>query len=375
MSEQAAVVGEVVKADALAPAFVGLEPSSARQVREAFLPALLQIEEWEHQAKELTVTDESQTAKMEMASVMRKALKKVRVGVDKKRKELNADALARTKAINCAAGIVEGLIVPLEKHLQEQETFAERAAEGRRSALREARGTAVKALGGDPSVYADLGSLSEEEWSSALGYVQAAHNERREAARHAEAVRVEAARIEAARREEERQAAIKADAERVAREKAQAEENARLRAEAVAREAEAKAERERVEAERKAEREKAAVEAAAREGEARKAREEAARLAAELEAKHAQEREKARKAEEAEAARLGAIAAEAARKAAAPDREKLLAFATALRRLETPELSTPAGKDFAFKIAGWLSRGADWVEGLAGELGAEDAAQ
>jgi hypothetical protein len=247
------VVAEVVTSDALAPAFAGLEPSSARQLREAFVPALIQIEEWERQAADLTVTDESQTAKMQMAGVMRKALKKVRVGVEKKRKELGADALARTKAINCAAGIVEGLIVPLEKRLLEQETFGERAEAARRNALGEARRDALRAYAAEPSLYASLGDMGEDAWAALVDSVRLAHEARIEAAKQEAAIRVEAERLATEKRETERQERVKAEAERVERERLAAEENARLRAEAAEREAAAARELAAVKAEADAE--------------------------------------------------------------------------------------------------------------------------
>jgi hypothetical protein len=224
-----------VTSDALAPAFAGLEPSSARQLREAFVPALIQIEEWERQAADLTVTDESQTAKMQMAGVMRKALKKVRVGVEKKRKELGADALARTKAINCAAGIVEGLIVPLEKRLLE------------------ARRDALRAYAAEPSLYASLGDMGEDAWAALVDSVRLAHEARIEAAKQEAAIRVEAERLATEKRETERQERVKAEAERVERERLAAEENARLRAEAAEREAAAARELAAVKAEADAE--------------------------------------------------------------------------------------------------------------------------
>lgn len=367
------VNAEVVKDDALAPALSGLEPSTARQLREAFVPALLKIEEWERQALDLTVTDETQTAKMKMAGVMRKDLKKVRVSLDKKRKEMNADALARTKAINAAAHIIEALIVPLEKRLHEQESFGERAAQARRDALASSRADALRAYGADPAVYAALGELSEDAWNGTLESVRLAHEAKLEAARQAEAIRIEAERIAAERREAERQAQIKLEAERVERERVQAEENARLRAEAEEREAAAKAERERIEAEHAAERAKAKAEADAKEAEARAAREAAERAEASLAAERAER--------EAEAARVKAVheaerqAAErearrrqeedaAIRQAAelAPDREKLAAFAALLKGIEVPALTTERGKAAGAKVADQLAKMAAWIE-------------
>ena len=337
-TESAIVEVIVVPADALTPAFEGLEPSSARQLREAFVPALLQIEEWEKQAAELTVTDESQTAKMEMAGVMRKALKRVRVGVEKKRKELNADALARTRAINGAAAIVEGLIVPLESRLLEQETYGERAAAARKDALRSARAESLTAYGANPAAYADLGAMSEADWTPILDSARLAHEGRVEAARKAEEARAWAAKAEAEEREAARLEAIRREEERQAREKAAAEENARLRREAEEREKAAKIEAAKIEAERAAERAAAKAEADRVEAEARKEREaaESARRAeaARIEAERQAEREKA----QAEAAR---IQAEADAKIAAEkaEREKVAKKALADRKALEAQLA------------------------------------
>ncbi len=344
------VTAEVVKADALAPAFAGLEASSARQLREAFVPALLQIEEWERQALDLTVTDETQVAKMQMAGVMRKALKKVRVGVEKKRKELGADALARTKAINCAASIVEALITPLETRLMEQETFGERAAEARKSALQSARADALRAYGADPSVFASLGEQTEEQWAATLDGARLAHEARVAAEKHEASVRAEAERIAAEKREEERKARVKAEAERVERERVQAEENARLKAEAADREAQASAERERTAIELRV---------------AQEATDKAARELAKAQAEAAQVRAEAEKAtaERVAADAALAVAEEAARQASvlAPDREKLAAFAATLRALPIPTLTTAEGQVAAKKVASQIAKMAAWV--------------
>lgn len=362
MTEEA--TAEVVKSDALAPALAGLEPSSARAVREAFLPALLKVEEWETQAKMLVVTDETQTAKMAMSRVLRLDVKRARVGLEKNRKDLNAEALARTKAINHAAGLIEALMVPIEKHLLEQETFGERAAEARRSSLREAREQALRALGTDPSSFKDLGAMDEATWASTHRLAEHAYESQQEENRRREEVRVEAERLASERRERERQEAVQREAERVDRERVQAEENARLRAEAEAWEGRLRDER----AEREAA--QAAADRGAREAEelAAAEREKTRRAEAELAAAQAAEVERVRKAQEAEIARLEAEAREEARKAAAPDREKLRAFADALRALPMPEMATPAGNLAAEKLQSWLSRGTTWLVELAEKL-------
>jgi hypothetical protein len=363
------VAAEFVKEDALAPAFVGLEPSSARQLREVFVPALVQIEEWERQAADLTVTDESQTAKMRLAGVMRKALKDVRVGVEKRRKEMNADSLARTKAVNHAAGIVTGLIEPLERRLKEQETFGERAAEARRDALREARTAAIVAYGADPAAYVNLGAMSEETWATTLDGARGAHEAKLEAARQAELVRVEAERIVAEKREAARVERVKLEAERVERERLVSEENARLKIEkeqlaaAAALELEeAAAKAADVERQREVERAAETIRAITAAEEVRQAREEtdkAAKALAHAEATAAQAKA------DAEAATLEREAAELAERQAAllaPDREKLATFAATLRALALPVTTTAKGKAATARVAEQLAKMAAWVE-------------
>lgn len=388
---------EIVKADALAPAFVGLEASSARQLREAFVPALLQIEEWEVQARGLTVTDETQTAKMKMAGVMRRELKKVRVGVEKRRKELNADALARTKAINGAAGIVEALIVPLEKHLGEQESYGERAEEARRTALHGARAETLRALGTDPANYAPLGALDDATWASILEGAQAAHDAKILATKEAEEIRVQAEKIAAERRRAEKEAAAKIEAERVAEAARVAEENARLREEARVLQEAALAERTRIEIERAAERAAAKAEAdakneafraeqAERDRVARQEREaaekvrreeaakheaaevEARRVAAELAAEKAATAKAAREREEAEAARVAKEAADREARELAPDKEKLAGMAAILRSLVVPTCATDKGQAAAKRIQEQIEKLAAWTDKTAAAL-------
>lgn len=382
-TSEVVVVVEIAKSDALAPAFVGLEVSSARQLREAFVPALLQIEEWERQAAGLTVTDESETAKMQLAGVMRKALKKVRVGVEKKRKELGADALARTKAINHAAGIVEGLIVPLEKRLLESETFGERAATARQNALQSARADALRAYGADPSLYASLGELSDEAWAALLDSARVVHEAKIEEAKRVEAVRIEAARLEAEARAAAKAAAIKAEAERVERERLQLEENARLQREKAELEAvhrlereaaeraaaemasAAKVERDRVEAERAAERAQAAAEAEAAER-GRAAIEATAR--AEREVEKAKAADAVRAAQEAtdraarELASVMAAAAQAKADAEAATAERVAADAA--RAAAEADAKKPTKLKYSL-LARALESIAQWGEDLA----------
>lgn len=363
-----------------------LEPDSAMTLRAAFGEMFDQAEKWAAGAHQIVVTSEDQKREMRLARETRLALREIRVKAEHARKRLKEDSTRRGKAIDGMANVLKALIEPLEAHLLEQETFAERAEAKRRDDLRDARAETLRALGADPSIYANLGATSEETWALTLASAQEAHEGRLEAARQAEAVRVEAERIAAERREQERQAAVRAEAERAERERLQAEENARLHAEMKERERLAAIERERLEAERVAERAKAKAETEAREAELEAERKKASEAAAALEAERtAAARAKAdaeaaacaaearaerlkRQADEAEAAKVAAVARERERAAAAPDREKFAAFAAALRALPLPAVSSERGRAASDALVKRTTTLATWIDTVVEKL-------
>jgi hypothetical protein len=260
---------------------------------------------------DIRVTDVSQTREMKLARESRLALREIRIKAERTRKELKADSLMRGKAIDGLYNVIEFLVAPLEKHLLEQEQFAERKEQARKDALRIHREEQLRPLGVDTSVYV-LAEMTDDAFNSLLVSSQIAHQAKVDAARKAE---------------EERIARERADA--VERQRIQAE-NARLKAEADAREKIARAERDKV---AKLEQENRKLADAA----ARKAREE-------IDAK--------RKAE-----------ADAAAAAAAPDMEKLRSFAKSVESMSRslPTLTTPRGKQIGCRITGQLQAVADWI--------------
>lgn len=357
----------------LSTAIVGLEPSSATILRSTFEEMFAKADEWTARAREIVVTREDQKREMKLARESRLALREIRVNAEKARKRLKEDSIRQGKAIDGIANVLKALIEPIEAHLLEQESFADRAAEARRDALAAARAEALRAYGVDPSVFASLGEMTEESWNATLDGARVAHEAKAEAARKEAEIRREAERIAAEKREEERQAQVRAEAARVERERLQTEENARLRREAEEREAAAKAERDRLEAEKAQIESEARAAKEAAEAAARAAREEADRAAAALEA----ERQTARDREAAEVARVAAekaaaeqadrdrkAAEDAAREAAelAPDREKLAALAATLRAIKLPTLTTKRGQAAGAKVADQLAKTIAWIE-------------
>jgi hypothetical protein len=331
-----------------------LGETRAAMVRESFGKMLDTVEAWTKEAAGLVVTSEDQKRIMQRARSLRLEIKDARVELEKKRKDMKSVLILEGRAIDGAFAIFESLSAPLEKHLLEQEKFAERAEGKRRDALRDARKDALLAMDMlAAALPAALGEMSEDAWQVVLDDAKAAKEARAEQARIAEAGRVEASRIAAEKDAERRAAAVKAEAERVAREEEQRAENDRLRAEAAAAREATETERRRVEDERRVEREQAAAEQVAAEAKAKAERDaDEAKHAAEREAFAARERAadeaRAREAAEREkeaAARKKAEEALAAKKLEdeervqreveqkKPTKAKYLTLLTALRQI------------------------------------------
>ena len=338
-----------------------LPQSLLSNIETGFKAAFEQAEKWRTQALAIQVTSLDQKAEMKLARTIRLELKAVRVNADKARKALKADALLMGRAIDGVYNLLEAAIVPMERHLDEQEKFAERLLEAERQATLARRTAELAPYLAEGQIIPALDAMSAEQWADYLLDAKLLHNAKIEQAQRAEAERIAAEQAAAAERERlrielerlrkeavEREAAAKA--EREAAEEAQREAAAKAKAERDALEAAAKAEREA--AEKELARIKAEAEAAAK-----KEREERAKLEAELEAKQAAE------------AKAAADAAAAQKKAArAPDKQKALTFAATVRTLKTPDASTPEGKAVMAEIAQKVENFAKWIETQASNL-------
>lgn len=103
----------------------GLEISTREAIQKAFLPFAEQFAEWKEKAKEIVVTDISETDKMKAAGEARKAIKKIRTGADAVRKSLKEDSLKYGKAVQEVYNKIESEATPIEEHLEKQEKFKE----------------------------------------------------------------------------------------------------------------------------------------------------------------------------------------------------------------------------------------------------------
>jgi hypothetical protein len=324
----------------------GLTPDTAQSLRAAFEGYFTAADEWRQKALGIQITRPDQFREMKLARETRLALREIRINAEKTRKALKEDSLRKGKAIDGIYNMLAFAVEPLEKHLLEQEQFIQRIEEQRKAKLKADREAELIPLGVDVTLY-QLGEMDDATFGQLLETNRLAFNARQEAARKAEQERIERERKEAEERAAREAAAaaererLRAENERLAREKAEAERKAIEESQRMAAEFR----------ERRASEEKARAEREAAEAQARAEREAREKAEAELRAKQEAE-EKARQEQEA--------AARAA--AAAPDREKLIALAKAIRELPVPELQSEIGKGIVNLIRDQVEKFAKWIE-------------
>jgi hypothetical protein len=327
-----------------------LPPSLLSNIELGFKSAFEQAEKWRQQAMSITVTSLDQKAEMKLARTIRLELKNIRVAAEKQRVSLKANALLMGKAIDGVNNLLLAAIVPLEKHLEEQEQYGERLAAAERQRIKLEREELFAPFLGEGQSVAMLEMMSGEQWDSYFSDAKLLHGAKIEAAKRAEAERIAKEQAEAAERERLRI------------------ENERLRAEAIAAEAKAKAEREAAEkAQREtvdiARKEREAIEAKAK-AEREAAEKEIARIKAESDAANA--RESQRLAQEAIKAKAEMLAKKKAE--SAPDKQKAVAFAATVRTLKTPDALTAEGKAVMAEITAKIEGFAKWIETQASTL-------
>jgi len=346
---------------------------------EAGLRALSQADEGIAELKErylpLAIKGPDDTNGFKLVHAARMDVRNRRVGIEKTRKSLKADALEFGRRVDAEAKRITDQLSVIEEHLDAQETAYEdareaikRKAEEAKQAVLQARIDALRAVDVVLPVL-QVAALTDDAFANLLADADRDHK--------AKLAKIEAERVERERLEAEAAAARKAEDERLAKERAELEaERKRIAAEQaeqerIADEAAAK-ERASIEAERKrmaeeqakidAERRKVEEAAAEqrRQVELAKAREEAAERA------RIEEQERARR--EDEAAKQQAAAEEAARREAEelrPDKEKLLALSEVIRAITVPAVVKPKAKELADNIAKELATLANFVSAKA----------
>lgn len=298
----------------------GLEPATAKSLKETFLTYFEQAEEWRSKALAINVANADDEENMKRAKTARLELKSIRCAAENARKKLKEDSLRKGRAIDGIYNLLEFAIKPLEDHLEAQEKYAIRLEVERMEGLRTERLAALTGLDCTPAV--DLGQLTEDAWNGLFQDAKDLHELKKERER-------------------------KAGEERLAKEKADADarrwmqlENEQLKRDADAREAAMKAEREAAEAAR------VKAEAAARAEREARERAEAERVANEAKAK-----------------------AEAEKKAKlAPDKAKLQMYADALLAIELPVVRTDDAVSILTRIEQRVEELANWISAEVSKL-------
>ncbi len=317
--------------------------SGIDSLRTAFAPHFIAFEEAAVRAKAVPTNAPKQ------ARTLRLELKEIRVAAEHTRKELKEDSLLRGRAIDGIKAVLDYSLKPIEDALLAVEQIEERREAARIAALKAERATLLAPYS-SPEFF-DLGNMPAQEFDKLLAGAKAAQEQRLAAE-------------------------AKAAADRAAAEKAAAEERAK-------REAQEAAERERMKAENARLAAVATKERAAREAQERTAAAERAKAKAESDAREAAAREEARIAREAreqveaemaerlrlDRERIAKEQAAAKKAAAAPDRQKLLTFATQVRGMRPMKMSDSSeAKALAAKIDEQVQKFATWIETEAGKL-------
>jgi len=102
-----------------------LEKTKADYILEKFKDYFSIASEWEKKAKTIKVVNENQIADMKMARIGRLELRQKRIDVENSRKKLKEDCIREGKTIEGIANVLKGLIIPIEKYLDNQEHFIE----------------------------------------------------------------------------------------------------------------------------------------------------------------------------------------------------------------------------------------------------------
>lgn len=219
--------------------------NSMRELIEAFGAPFSEAGEILMTYEDIKVTSDDQTELMQQAREQRLTLKRIRTGVENKRKELKEDALKAGRAIDSVARYIRENIEPAEKYLELQEKFVELKKKAEVEAKRAERTQKLVELGAEPAAY-NLDKMTDGMFAEIIKDLQAKRDRElaEQAAAEEAARKAEQERLAEEKRMREENARLKAEAEE--RAKREAEERAKAEAEAAAAERERQAEHDRI---------------------------------------------------------------------------------------------------------------------------------
>lgn len=321
----------------------GLEEQQSTHLMSQFSGFYGKAREIAKGAKSIVVKDESDVETMELAREKRLELKDLRVEAEKTRKKLKAQSLREGRAIDGIANVIKALVVPLEEHLLSQEKYAERLEVERKDKTEQERVNKLSKYVEETEVYRlHPDEMSNETFEKLLKNSKEAHEARIKAEKQAEQKRLETEqklKLKRERREKLAPLSRFADLDKLTLETTESEFEGMLkRAETKQdqyeeEQAQIRKENEKLKKQRKKERK---VEEAKRkklekklEKERKEREKKEAKERKEREIKEAKERAEREAKEEAECKAL-----------LAPDKEKLLDFATRLHATTAPAIKS-----------------------------------
>lgn len=369
---------EIVKID---PTEFGLQESEVQIIESAFMPKIAERDGLRSVYENLITKEITKGLCLE-AKTVRKQLAKVRTGIAEVHKTQKAYYLAAGRYVDAWKNKETLPITQMEDALLEIEEYYDRIEAAKIVKLQEERSAEMLKYEAG-FVPGNLGELTPEVWENFILGTKTAYEAKKAAEQ--EALRVEQERLAAEKAEQER---IRIENEKLqkelaeAREKAEAE--AKLAAEKLAEsqaklEAEAKAAQavlEAQQAEARKEAELAELKLASERAEAQRAAEKAAKELAAQKAEKAKLEAELKAKADAEAKRMEAekrAAAEVKAAQKAPDKEKLLRYATMINGLRTdvdfnPKLSSPEAQVILEAAQGLLLKISNFVTDKANAL-------
>lgn len=304
----------------------GLEIAEGEQIKQSFLPFLIQLSEIQEQSAKINYENPSQLDET-IARELRLKTVKIRTGASDLKDSRKRIHLLKGNLEQASYNLIAASCKLAEETFYNVEKAREIAEAKRRAELKIKRENELLPLQEFVPFGIDLGLMNEDEYLKLLNYAKAQQQAKIEAEQKAEVERIAKEKAEAEERER-----IKAENERLKKEAEEKEKQLKIereKAEAEKKAIEEKARKEREENERKL---KAEQEAARIERE--KAAAEKAKLEAEIKAKKETE-ESAKK----EAERKALEEQKAKEKAAkAPDKEKLTKWINSFSLGECPEV-------------------------------------
>lgn len=149
-----------------------IKSENVLSLEEQFEPFQRQAKEWMEKAQTIQVTDVGQTELMASAREARLALRGIRIGVDRKHKELKEESLRYSQSLDKIKRMLVGMIEPIEAHLEEQEKFAEVQEAKARKELASRRATELSLyMTFEEAVKFPLAEMGEDAFSNMMeGY-------------------------------------------------------------------------------------------------------------------------------------------------------------------------------------------------------------